>query len=252
MMDTKEVVRAATDQLFVDRDPAAVDRWVAPEYKQHSTMAGDGPEAIRQLVAGLPPDFRYEPARVIADGDTVALHGTYHGLGPQPLVAFDIFRVEDDKLAEHWDALTPVVSETVNGHSQVDGPTEVTDRDRTEANRRLVKAFMETVLQAGKIGRITEYVATRYVQHNPAIGDNIDGLATAMRLLAEQGRTLRYDKVHRIIAEGNLVLAVSEGSFGDTPTAFYDLFRIENGRIVEHWDATPEIPAQLPHNNGVF
>jgi hypothetical protein len=52
------------------------------------------------------------------------LHGTYHGFGPDPLVAFDIFRVDaDGKLAEHWDALTPLVEDNASGRSQTDGPT---------------------------------------------------------------------------------------------------------------------------------
>ncbi|GAA2599815.1 hypothetical protein GCM10010435_94070 [Winogradskya consettensis] len=61
-----------------------------------------------------------------------------------------------------------------------------------------------------------------------------------------------YDTVHKVIAEGNFVLTVSEGSFGPAPTAFYDLFRVDNGKIVEHWDITPEIVADLPHSNGPF
>lgn len=147
-MSSKEIVLKAAGELFGDKDPGAVDRWVAADYRQHSSLAADGPEALRQLVAGLPASFRYEGARVIADGDLVALHGTYHGFGPEPLVAFDLFRVDEDgRLAEHWDALTPVVSDTASGRSQTDGPAAPSDLDRTEANRRLVAEFAEKVLK---------------------------------------------------------------------------------------------------------
>src|SRR5690242_1012827 len=104
-MNNKELVLKAAGELFGDKDPSAVDRWVAADYRQHSSLAADGPEALRGLVASLPSGFRYELARVIADGDLVALHGVYHGFAPEPLVAFDLFRVADGKLAEHWDAL---------------------------------------------------------------------------------------------------------------------------------------------------
>lgn len=107
-MRSKDIVTKAAGELFGQKDPSAVDRWVAADYRQHSSLAADGPEALRRLVSELPEGFRYEGARVIADGDLVALHGTYYGFGPDPLVAFDLFRVDaDGKLAEHWDALTP-------------------------------------------------------------------------------------------------------------------------------------------------
>lgn len=252
-MTAKDLVLTAAGQLFGEQDPSAVDRWVAPGYLQHSSLAADGSAGLRELVANLPAGFRYDLHRVIADGDLVALHGTYHGFGPDPLVAFDIFRVADGKLAEHWDALAPVVATTVSGRSQTDGPTEVTDLDRTAANRALVVGFVETVLQGGKVDAIADYLSTeRYRQHNPGIGDNLDGLATALGALAEQGISMVYDTVHKVVAEGNFVLTVAAGRFGATPTAFYDLFRVENGRIVEHWDVTPEIKTDLPHSNGLF
>ncbi|MFI1990931.1 nuclear transport factor 2 family protein [Actinoplanes sp. NPDC020271] len=252
-MTAKETVLSAAGQLFGDKDPSAVDRWVAPTYKQHSSLAPDGPEGLRGLVASLPDGFSYDLHRVIADGDLVALHGTYHGFGPDPLVAFDIFRVEDGKLAEHWDALTPVVEKTVSGRSQTDGPIEVTGLDRTDANRALVKGFVENVLKGGDVSSLTDYLsAESYAQHNVGIGDNLDGLGAALTALAEQGVTMVYHTVHKVIAEGNFVVTVSEGSFGPTPTAFYDLFRVENGKIVEHWDITPEIKTDLPHDNGLF
>ena len=58
--------------------------------------------------------------------------------------------------------------------------------------------------------------------------------------------------MHRILGEGNFVLMMAEGTFGTTPTAYYDLFRLEDGMIVEHWDVIAEIPAEMAHDNGKF
>src|SRR4051812_2744243 len=103
MSSAKDIVLAATGDLFGDNGLAAVDRWLAPTYIQHHPAVPDGPEGLRGLIAAVGANLRYERCRAIVDGDTVALHGLYHGVGPVPMVSFDIFRVDaDGKLAEHW------------------------------------------------------------------------------------------------------------------------------------------------------
>ncbi|MFI1105866.1 nuclear transport factor 2 family protein [Streptomyces melanogenes] len=252
-MSSKDIVVKAAGELFGDKDPDAVDRWVAADYRQHSSLAADGPEALRQLVAGLPDGFRYEGARVIADKDLVALHGTYYGFGPEPLVAFDLFRVDaDGKLAEHWDALTPLVTETASGRSQTEGPTEISDPGQTEANRALVLEFAEKVLKGADYSVLTDYISTEtYLQHNPEAADGLDGFGAAAAKWGEQGKNLVYKTVHKAVAEGDFVLLQSEGEFG-IPVAYWDLFRFADGKIVEHWDVVAPVPDKLPHPNGLF
>ena len=76
------------------------------------------------------------------------------------------------------------------------------------------------------------------LQHNSGIADGLDGLGAALKYFEENGLVLQYDKVHKVLGEGNFVLSVSEGKFGKGEhVAFYDLFRLENGQIVEHWDS---------------
>ena len=251
-MDNKELVLQAAGELFGEKDPTAVDRWVAADYKQHSSLIADGPEALRKLVAELPAAFRYEGARVIANGDLVALHGTYHGFGPEPLVAFDLFRVKDGKLAEHWDALTVTVKDTASGRSQTDGPSAPRDLDKTEANRKLVTDFADAVLIDADYSVLTDYISTEtYHQHNPEAGDGLDGFGAAAATWAEQGKHLVYKAIRKVVAEGDFVLLQSEGEFG-VPVAYWDLFRVEDGKIVEHWDIIVPIPGELPHANSLF
>ncbi|TDD62998.1 hypothetical protein E1263_01430 [Kribbella antibiotica] len=252
-MSAKKIVIQATTELFGAKDPSAVDRWVAAGYRQHSALAPDGPEGLRGLVSSLGDDVRYDGARVLTDGDLVALHGTYHGFGPEPLVGFDIFRVDaEGKLAEHWDALTPQIRETASGRSQADGPTTVTNPAQTDANRALVTEFAERVLIGADYSILTDYISTEtYDQHNPEAADGLAGFGAAAATWAEAGKLLTYKTIHRVIAEGEFVLLQSEGEFG-VPVAYYDLFRVADGKIVEHWDAITPIPAELPHANGLF
>ena len=95
----------------------------------------------------------------------------------------------------------------------------------------------------------------KYIQHNPSIADGLEGFGAAMKYFAENGLVMEFTKVHKILGQGNFVLALSEGKFGKGEhTAFYDLFRLENGQIVEHWDVIAPIqPASdWKNTNGKF
>lgn len=101
----RQLVLTALKGAFIDRDPGVAELHFSPGYIQHNPLIHDGPEAIPALIASLKPEFRYEPGMCIASGDLVMVHGRYTGWGPKPMVAVDIFRVENGKLAEHWDVM---------------------------------------------------------------------------------------------------------------------------------------------------
>ena len=93
-----------------------------------------------------------------------------------------------------------------------------------------------------------------YIQHNTAIADGVSGLNAALSALAQQGIQMVYDETHLVLAQGNYVLAVSEGTYGGAPTSYYDLWRVENGKIAEHWDVMETIadPSTWQNQNGKF
>jgi hypothetical protein len=86
--------------------------------------------------------------RTLVDGDFVLLHSRYDGVGRYgaSAIAFDLFRFKDGKIVEHWGAQEPEAPPNLSGRTQVDGPTEVLDREKTEANRALVRTYRETVM----------------------------------------------------------------------------------------------------------
>ena len=100
----KEIVLEVLKRAFIDRDPTVVNQYFAPNYKQHNPVIPDGPSAIAEMIPTLTA-LTYEPGMAVADGDLVMVHGRYTGWGPKPMVAVDIFRVEDGKVVEHWDVL---------------------------------------------------------------------------------------------------------------------------------------------------
>lgn len=229
----------------------------AESYTQHNLGVADGlagfGAALAQL-ADYPEKAKVNTVRVFADGDYVVAHTDYNFFGPK--IGFDIFRFEDGKIVEHWDNLqaTPE-SSNPSEHTMVDGTTEIVDVEKTEENKQIAENFVKDVLMGQHPEKLTEYFnGNNYIQHNPGISDGLDGLGAALANMAQAGIEMKYDTLHKVIGKGNFVLTVSEGYLGGVHTSYYDLFRIENGKIAEHWDVIESIlpEEQRANGNGKF
>lgn len=224
------------------------------KYIQHNLAVGDGLSGFGEVLKHLPKNSaKVEIIRAFEDGNFVFTHTKYNFFGPK--AGFDIFRFEDGKIVEHWDNLQEIVTETESSRTQFDGAISIVDRDKTEVNKLLVKNFIDDVLMGKNPQKITEYISTTtYLQHNPYVKDGLNGLGEALEGLEKAGMPMVFEKNHMILAEGNFVLAVSEGIFMKKHVSFYDLFRIENNKIVEHWDTIEEIPekSKWKNSNGKF
>ena len=113
----KEIVLEVLRRSFVDHDPTVVAEYFGTNYKQHNPAIPDGPTAIAKLIPTL-TNLSYEVGMVVSDADLVMVHGRYTGWGPKPMVAVDIFRVENGKVVEHWDVIQEEVpvEQTVAGN----------------------------------------------------------------------------------------------------------------------------------------
>jgi predicted SnoaL-like aldol condensation-catalyzing enzyme len=172
------------------------------------------------------------------------LHSKYEGMPgfSGPVIAFDLFRFKNGKIIEHWGGQEAEAGLNLSGRSQVDGPTEVVDRDKTEANRIHVRSFKQVVTVDLRFDRVNDFIDDdRYFQHASKVGDGIARLKSRVSEVAKPD-TAPVLIPRRYVAEGNFVLAVVEART-ENPTTNYDLFRVENGRIVEHWDVLSAIPA---------
>jgi predicted SnoaL-like aldol condensation-catalyzing enzyme len=118
----KALVLDAMKSLFQRHDATAVERLYAPHYIQHNPDIPQGRDALQALVDGLSSDVYYEPGLMIAEADMVAIHGRIRGWGDVPQVVTDIFRIENGRLAEHWDVLQneAPVEATLGGVSMFD------------------------------------------------------------------------------------------------------------------------------------
>jgi predicted SnoaL-like aldol condensation-catalyzing enzyme len=247
------IAREAMISIFDRKDASAVDSFFGDPFVQHDPNVPDGLSGLRQYAAdiGASPNARIRIYRTLEDGDLVLLHSKYEGLsGPvSSLVAFDLFRFKDGKIVEHWGGQEPEAPPNPSGHTQVDGPTEVVDRDKTEANRELVRAFKETITVRLKFDQIERFIQDgHYSQHASKVGDGIGRMKSRVANVAKPSRVPVLNP-RRYVADGNFVLALVEANAEGGPTANYDLFRVENGRIVEHWDVLSRIPPQEQWKN---
>ncbi|MRT92423.1 nuclear transport factor 2 family protein [Ancylomarina sp. 16SWW S1-10-2] len=227
----------------------------ANNYTQHNQAIADGLAGFGAVLGTLNEagGGKVEVQRVFEDGDFVIAHTKYDFFGPK--AGIDIFRFENGLIVEHWDNLQEIVEKTASGRTQFDGSTEIKDLDKTEANKTLVRNLMKDIFLGANPDKITDYISTeQYDQHNPGVKDGLGGLGEALASLAEAGMPMVYEKNYIVLGQGNFVLSVSEGIFLKEKVAFYDIFRIENGKVVEHWDTVEKIvpEADAKNTNGKF
>ena len=102
----KATVLEAFDTLFNKRDYAGAERFWSDHYIQHSAHIAPGRAGLFDLIRTLPETLRYENQLIVAEGDYVIAHGRFSGHGhPAAWIAADVVRLEEGKLAEHWDVL---------------------------------------------------------------------------------------------------------------------------------------------------
>jgi predicted SnoaL-like aldol condensation-catalyzing enzyme len=216
-------------------------------YKQHNLIIADNKPGFLALQKWLPADNKVNVVRAFEDGDYVFINAEYSLQGG--MVGMDIFKFKDGKAIEHWDNLQmkPTPAGT---HTMTDGPTTATDLDKTAANKKLIRKFVQEVFVDGHLAKLDNYIeGESFVEHHPGFGDGLSGLKKGFADMQAKGITLKYTAIHQVLGEGNFCMVQGEGVLAGKPIALYDLYRIENGKIAEHWDAIEEIPAKETWKN---
>jgi predicted SnoaL-like aldol condensation-catalyzing enzyme len=236
-------------------------------YIQHNLMAGnkDGLEGFLALHAMLdemrakapppPPDAPPPPetaVRAFEDGDYVCVQVNYSGR----MTGFDVYRFENGKIVEHWDNIEGFAEgPNLSGHTQLDGPTEATDLDKTAANKALVDDFVRKVLLTGEFDKAGNYLdGENFIQHSVGMADGVSGFKKRVDEMAKKGTPLHYRKCHMLLGQGDFVIVLLEGNHDGKHVGFFDLYRVKGGKIVEQWGSIQEIPPkeEWAHENGKF
>lgn len=232
----------------------AVETYTGDRYTQHSTGVADGVEGFVEF---FEPFVERNPVRdiqvfrSIEDGRYVFVH-VYQDIndGEARWVTTDFFDTDaDDKIVEHWDVIAAYVEETPSGHSSIDGPTNIVDLDRTDENKATVRAMIEqTLMVGGDATRTGEFIHDACIQHSPGVDGRPPVFAGAA---AQSDKRLVYDEIVLLVGQGNFVATLCRARSNGEELAQVDVFRLEDGRIVEHWDNSEPVPAN-DVNGGKF
>lgn len=253
-MATNKQKAIAINKAVQSGDAETAAMLVTENYIQHTPTVPDGKKGLQILITKIKnkeiPAPVINNVRSFEDGDFVVLHHDVYW--PTRKAMVEVFRFENGLAAEHWSGIADHPAKTANGHSMLDGPTEITDKSLTQKNKAFVTSFVETVLINGQFNKLAEFYHPEIIQHNPFIDNTVSGLLSGLEALQKLGVSIQLKKIFKVFGEGNFVLVCSEGLFGGKHTAFFDLFRVDSGIIVEHWDVLQEIPQRMAHDNGFY
>ncbi len=201
---------------FTNGDTGVADEFLADNFVEHGCNTDR--EGFKDAVLkfdSYPELTKVDILRTFEDGDYVVLHSMYNIGGKSKKVVFNIFKFKDGKATDHWTAYDDINNLSTPAY----GETKISDTNKTAENKKLVEAFVDDVLYK-------KNSAQGYMHSNLKI----------------EGKMV-YGKKDFVLGQGNFVLTVNEGAYDGKPAKCYDLFRVENGKIAEHWDVISLITA---------
>jgi len=235
-------------------DPDAATVVNEDKYIQHNPRTAEGSPGLAELFARLAQtNPRVTFVRVFEDGDFAFAHNEYDFDSVE--VAFEVFRFEDGKAVEHWDNIQIKQPPNLSDRSMLDGETAITDLNKTELNRDMVATFAQKVLVERRHGLVETFVDKDLIQHDPESVDGLAALQASLEARLANGMPrIEYQRVHRVLADGNFVLSMSEGRRDGLHSGLYDLFRVAEGKIAEHWNTVSPIAprSEWKNDNGKF
>lgn len=234
---------------------AAASAYTGARLVQHRQGVRDGAAGFVEFVE---PFIERNPVRdvrivrTIEDGRIVFLHAFIslnHGDSEWVTTAF--FDTDaDDRVIEHWSVVAPCPAPTAAGRTAIDGPTEIRDLDRTGENKTIVRKMIKKVLSpGGKPSHVVRYFSDSYVRHGDELADGVRSFLD----LAGAHEVLLYDEIVLLVGEGDFVATLCRVRKDDVAYAQTDVFRLEHGLIVEHWNnGEVVLPEERWVNSGPF
>ena len=130
--------------------------------------------------------------------------------------------------------------------------TQARNTVQEEENKQLASTAYQRIFGDLDLNAIDKYISKDFIQHNPTISDGPDGVRALVQMLASQGVPKQKIEFKHILAEGDIVFLHSRYEMAGKEWRFVDIYRIENGKLAEHWDAMQQMPDERANNNSLF
>lgn len=139
----------------------------------------------------------------------------------------------------------------MTGYTYASPDEHYTEQERR--NREVVLDFYEAGVNRRDFAAAFRHLGDRYIQHNPNAADGAEGFRELFTFMGKEYPKFRV-QIKRVFVEGDMVAVHVRSANGPTPNgeAGVDIFRLEDGKIVEHWDVIQPIPDSIPHGNTMF
>ncbi len=240
----KQIVLEFYKRVVRDRNSGLIDFYISDRYIQHSPSLKPGKPGLHEAIEFLKTlpqsaDTKSPIFQALEDDNHVMVHLQFEFLGVKRKV-IDIFRLEEGMIVEHWDAVQEHTDVAPSQIQQKETDMDLAGVELTSENKQIVHRFLQSTERSG-------FVSDDYREHCSEI------IETAGRIDRYLDRSIRsVTTIHRVLGEGDLVVAQSEGSKGSRPFVFYDVFKVKARKIAEHWGVEQEIPDVMPHDHGMI
>ncbi|UOE51787.1 nuclear transport factor 2 family protein [Mucilaginibacter sp. SMC90] len=240
-MDTitnKQKVLSFYKQIVGQRKAELIPEFIVEGYKQHNPTVKQGRAGITEMINYLktlppPPEGAKSPIiRAIQEGDLVVTHLDIQFMGKR-MAVIDLFKLKDGMLTEHWDAIQSLPDESEKETTSTNGTAEIDHHISAENSKLIVDQFYKAILNKQSTN---QFIDAAYIEHDASVAASGVGLAGYL------DQPERAVKIHRIIAEGDFVAVQSQFNRSGKWFALYEIFRVANDKIAEHWSVEQGMP----------
>ncbi len=254
----KQAALAYYDLVFNAKDYEAASALVSPGLIQHTARIGDGLSGLRAFVAQLKadqPQSRREIKRVLTDADTVIIQAhLIPAPGERGAVVGDILRFAGGKLVEQWGVVHPITgTPDPNNHNDLFGSAMPAATSAEARNKEIAIAFYNAALNDKDWSKAEQYLGPHYTQHSIYMQDGAAGLKGLVDRLKSQFPD-NHGEIKQAFVDGDIVvlhLHVTRYA-GHPGWSVIELMRVENDKVVEHWDIFETVPEKVANSNGMF
>jgi predicted SnoaL-like aldol condensation-catalyzing enzyme len=238
-MDTisnKQKVLSFYKQIVGQRKAELIPEFVVEGYKQHNPTVKQDRAGLTEMINYLktlppPPENAKSPiVRAIQEGDFVVTHLDIQFMRKR-MAVIDLFKLKDGMLTEHWDAIQALPDESDKIITATNGTAKIDEVASSEHSKQVVMNFYDAIIERRGV---VNFIASDYVEHNSEI--------LASGLTSFFSMPDRNIKLHRFVAESDFVMVQSQFNRLGKVFLFYEIYRIADDQIAEHWSVEQAIP----------